>query len=194
MPRKAPKEVVEHRITFGDYERKELRDLINSYQQDKILENVPNIMLGTAGLVVAGTVGFVGYALYYWLDSVPSISDIWTNVFKAAGGETLRNSVMSAAEKLKRANFAKYESVEEINAAYDEIEAEMNANFEQAQQYITLSEGGKRYPPGFIAMQRSLLANEQMLRSKFATDKSDYISQWTAWKAEEINRTNNRES
>lgn len=76
MPRKAPKEVVEHRITFGDYERKELKDAINAYQQDKFLENIPNVMLGVAGLGVAAGVGLVAYALYYWLDSVPSITDV----------------------------------------------------------------------------------------------------------------------
>ena len=71
MPRKAPKEVIEHRITLGDFERKQLTEFVDSYQKDKILENVPNLMLGTAALGIATVAGFVGYALYYWFDSVP---------------------------------------------------------------------------------------------------------------------------
>lgn len=76
MPRKAPKDVVEHRITLGDYERKQLVEAIDAYQKDKVLENVPNFMIGVAGLGFAAACGLVGYALYYWLDSVPSIKDI----------------------------------------------------------------------------------------------------------------------
>ena len=53
MPRKAPKEVIEHRITLGDFERKQLTEFVDSYQKDKILENVPNLMLGTAALGIA---------------------------------------------------------------------------------------------------------------------------------------------
>ena len=79
MPRNAPKEVVEHRITLGDFERKELRDAINSYQNDKIAENIPNYILGGAGLVASGGIALAAYALWKWLD----IGDILDTISKA---------------------------------------------------------------------------------------------------------------
>ena len=68
MPRKAPKEVIEHRITLGDFERKQLVEAIDSYRRDKVLENIPNYFLGVAGIGVAGAVGLVAYAFYKWCD------------------------------------------------------------------------------------------------------------------------------
>ncbi len=68
MPRKAPKEVVEHRITLGDFERKQLVQAIDAYQVDKFAENIPNIMLGAAGLGAAGALGLAAYAFYKWCD------------------------------------------------------------------------------------------------------------------------------
>jgi len=68
MPRKAPKEVIEHRITLGDFERTQLVEAIDSYRRDKVLENIPNYFLGVAGIGVAGAVGLAAYAFYKWCD------------------------------------------------------------------------------------------------------------------------------
>lgn len=68
VPRKAPKEVIEHRITLGDFERKQLVEAIDSYRRDKVLENIPNYFLGVAGIGVAGAVGLAAYAFYKWCD------------------------------------------------------------------------------------------------------------------------------
>jgi len=68
MPRKAPKEVIEHRITLGDFERKQLVEAIDSYRQDKVLENIPNYFLGVAGIGAAGAIGLAAYAFYKWCD------------------------------------------------------------------------------------------------------------------------------
>ena len=75
MPRKAPKEVIEHRITFGDYERKQLEQMIDAYQTDKIAENVPNFIIGGAAVVAAGGVALAAYGLYQWLE-LPPIGEI----------------------------------------------------------------------------------------------------------------------
>lgn len=75
MPRKAPKEVIEHRITFGDYERKQLEQTIDAYQTDKIAENVPNFIIGGAAVVAAGGVALAAYALYQWFE-LPPIKEI----------------------------------------------------------------------------------------------------------------------
>jgi len=182
MPRKAPKEVIEHRITLGDFERKELKDLINSYQQDKVLENVPNIMLGTAGLVVAGTAACVGYALYYWLDSVPSII------------ESVKEGLNIAPNKVKeaftKARYASFSTLEEVNAAWDEEEARLRNNIAFAQKFITAydnGEIGKFHPSWLVNGQRKIVANETETMAKFAIEKSDYIARWQEWKASQTN-------
>jgi len=87
MPRKAPKEVIEHRITFGDYERNELRQAINAYQGDKIAENIPNYILGGAGLIAAGALGLAAYSFWRWCDLgllKDIVADTWEVTKKAS--------------------------------------------------------------------------------------------------------------
>ena len=72
MPRKAPKEVIEHRLTLGDYERTQLVNVVNAYNRDKWLENVPNLISGIGVLGIAGSLGIAAYALYQWFD-LPSL-------------------------------------------------------------------------------------------------------------------------
>lgn len=127
MPRKAPKEVREHRITLGDYERAKLDTLIAAYNRDKYLENIPSMMLGVAGLGVAATIGFVGYALYYWFDSVPSIRDV---VGDLTGRDELAAAVKGATtsvltnmsrEELEAAIAKKRETLEGIRRKASEM-------------------------------------------------------------------------
>lgn len=127
MPRKAPKDVTEHRITLGDYERDRLNKLIEAYNRDKYLENIPNMMLGVAGLGIAATIGFVGYALYYWFDSVPSIKDVIT---EATGGDIIETAVKGAStsflsnmtrEELEAAIAKKRETLEGIRRKASEM-------------------------------------------------------------------------
>ena len=68
MPRKAPKEVVEHRITLGDFERKQLTEAIDSYRRDKIAENVPNYLMVIPAVGIAGGICVAAYAFYRWCD------------------------------------------------------------------------------------------------------------------------------
>tara|TARA_R110000824_G_scaffold363021_1_gene551063 strand:+ start:221 stop:772 length:552 start_codon:yes stop_codon:yes gene_type:complete len=183
MPRKAPKEVIEHRITLGDFERKQLVEAVESYRKDKMLENIPNIMLGTAGLVVAGTVGFVGYSLYYWLDSVPSITETVSNIFTRP-----QDAVKSATSKLTKSGYAKFDTLDEVNAQWDDIEATANAIFDKAQQYVTASENGKNYPLGFIVAQKYILRKRNEKMASLAIERSEYIARWTEWKANQSNQ------
>ena len=81
MPRKAPKEVIEHRITLGDYERKELKEAIDSYRRDKIAENVPNYLLLIPAVGIAGGICVAAYAFYRWCDlagDLPATIAGWT--------------------------------------------------------------------------------------------------------------------
>lgn len=75
MPRKAPKEVIEHRITFGDYERNEIKQLVDYYQVDKVAENVPNFIIGGAAVVASGAALLAAYGLYRWFE-LPPIGEI----------------------------------------------------------------------------------------------------------------------
>lgn len=61
MPRKAPKEVIEHRITLGNYEREQLQEIVKSHQRNNIVRNVNNSLqslsfplLAVAGLIYVG--------------------------------------------------------------------------------------------------------------------------------------------
>jgi len=61
MPRKAPKEVIEHRITLGNYEREKLNEIIDTYQANSALGGISNLLgsigwplLGVAGLIYVG--------------------------------------------------------------------------------------------------------------------------------------------
>lgn len=65
MPRKAPKEVVEHRITLGDFERKEFKQSMDAYQLNH------NIRTG----LIAGGIGLVAYAAY---KIIPGLFDFFT--------------------------------------------------------------------------------------------------------------------
>ena len=69
MPRKAPDGigVTEHRVTLGNYERQQMKEAVDARQANAYLSNVPNIMLGVAGVGVAAGVGIAAYALWRWV-------------------------------------------------------------------------------------------------------------------------------
>jgi len=96
LPRKAPKDVIEHRVTFGDYERAKLDTLVDAYNRDKYLENIPSMMLGVAGLGAAAVFGVIGYALYYWFDSVPSMKEVIRDISGAGLVKTAVTNVSSS--------------------------------------------------------------------------------------------------
>jgi hypothetical protein len=74
IPRKAPNDVTEHRVTLGNYERQQLKEVIDASQANAYLSNVPNIMLGVAGVGVAAGVGIAAYALWRYV-GLGSITD-----------------------------------------------------------------------------------------------------------------------
>ena len=76
MPRKPPGSpgVLEHRITFGDYERAQFKEAVEAYNRDKWLENVPYIGISVAAGAAAVGILYAGYGLYKWFD-LPSLVD-----------------------------------------------------------------------------------------------------------------------
>jgi len=189
MPRKAPKEVIEHRITLGDFERKQLVEAIDSYQRDKVLENVSNLLLGGAGVIVAGTIAAVGYAVYYYLDSVPSIIDSAKDALNIAP-----DKVTSIIDKAKSSTYSRYSTLEEVNAAWDEIEQKVRNTQATSQRFLTLYDAGEIgtfHPTWFVNAQRNVVANSEKELAKLAVERSDYIARWQEYMA---NQTSNQES
>ena len=96
MPRVAPQFngqpcAIEHRITFGDYERRELRKFQESYRFDKFAENLMQII--AAGLVGGGIyLGFkyggaaIGAGLDVTKEAGEFITDVYTDVNNAIRG------------------------------------------------------------------------------------------------------------
>ena len=175
MPRKAPdgKGVIEHRITLGDYERKQLTEFIDSYQKDKVLETVPNIMIGTAALGITAVVGFVGYALYYWLDSVPSIKEVINGI---------RDKIEEPSEKvrdaLENAVDAKY--LELSHAEIYAKKAESDAQFEKMIEGLTQRANlllKSNFPMNKL-MGQKILDSIPAMRQKHRDKWSDILTRW----------------
>ena len=130
MPRKAPKEVIEHRITLGDFERKQLVEAIDSYRRDKIAENIPNYFLGVAGIGVAGAVGLAAYAFYKWcdldLDIVTAAKNFAMDIDNGFTSAVTGNPFYSAVAAGNSAS-TEQEVLEAYNPAIAKIEAQILA-------------------------------------------------------------------
>jgi hypothetical protein len=117
MPRKAPTDVIEHRISLGEYERKRLDEFASAYNRDKWLENIPELLQGTGVVLVGGGLVWGAYGFWTWLTGEKIIHKF----FKAT------NSVLdNVAGDISEAFFG-YDEVEHIrqrqalNDEFDEI-------------------------------------------------------------------------
>ena len=64
MPRKAPTQVIEHRITLGDYERKEIKEALDVRDRQVMIDNVLNgskAVLQVGGLIASAYIGYLGW-------------------------------------------------------------------------------------------------------------------------------------
>ena len=79
MPRKAPNQVIEHRVTLGDYERKELKEALDLRDKQVMFKNT----LNTAGVAVGGA-ALVGstYIIYLALKEIYGFVDPVTDALK----------------------------------------------------------------------------------------------------------------
>jgi len=166
LPRKAPKEVVEHRITFGDFERKELRDAINAYQGDKIAENIPNYILGAAGLVAGGAAALAAYALWRWLD-LGAITDFIEDGWNTVKGATLDfASDIGIGPNFKERvmlDLSQMETEEEIIAYITPLIAKVDKDIARLQEYDAITQesplgNGLKYGESMIENRRKLKA------------------------------------
>jgi len=67
MPRKAPNQVIEHRVTFGDLERKEFKQTLDNLQKQQQLNFYADA--GKTALYTAGAVG-IGYLTFLGLGAI----------------------------------------------------------------------------------------------------------------------------
>lgn len=80
MPRKAPKEIIEHRITLGNYERERIDELLTSYQARSVAKSATDLlssisfpMLGVAALI------WVGFSLDEFIEEAKGQFQSFTN-------------------------------------------------------------------------------------------------------------------
>ena len=128
MPRKAPKEVVEHRITLGDFERKQLVEAVDSYRKDKFAENIPNYIVATAAVGYAGALGLAAYAFYKWcdldLDIVTAAKNFAMDIDSGFTSLVTGNPVYSAVAAGNSAT-NEQEVLEAYNPAIAKVEAQI---------------------------------------------------------------------
>lgn len=81
MPRKAPNQVIEHRITFGDLERKEFKQTLDLHQKQQRIDNIVDgskAVLFTGG---AGVIAWLGYQTWLIVNPPevknPTGSSLW---------------------------------------------------------------------------------------------------------------------
>jgi len=171
MPRKAPKEVIEHRLTLGDYERKQLEQTVNAYQTDKYLENIPNILLG-AGVTLAGAgLALGGYTAWVWLTGDKFIEKVKNATFD--GLDATFGTLFQAA--------GGYDPIEHIRDR-QELRREFNTVIADIDQYC--STGSRNYDEGKcqvayarreeLILKREELEKKQQEEKDAAKESGDY--------------------
>ncbi len=93
MPRKAPSQVIEHRISLSDFERREVKQTLDAIQLRTSLDSAGRFLVGAAAVTVGGLAAFAALDVYKFLKDIP---------------ETVYDSVSGAGKSLKQ-NVAKHE-------------------------------------------------------------------------------------
>tara|TARA_Y100000361_G_C11042130_1_gene280502 strand:+ start:100 stop:639 length:540 start_codon:yes stop_codon:yes gene_type:complete len=140
MPRKAPKEVIEHRITFGDYERKEFKQTLDSFQ----FKN--NLRTG----LIAGGIGLVAYTLY---KVIPGMFDFFGGLFETTPEQKAAlNSIMNISKGSPNPDYPEWalygspRNRDELDMEYERNTKWINARLQKAEETIALYES---LPDGF---------------------------------------------
>jgi len=81
MPRKAPDNVTEHRITFGNLERDFLDQQLKQDRTNSIIKGVASVGPSLGLVVIGGGIALGAYAAYQWvIGAVPTLNPI-NNLF-----------------------------------------------------------------------------------------------------------------
>lgn len=157
MPRKAPSDVKEHRITFGNSERGFIEKVATAYQTDKYLENIPNILLGAGVVLAGGGLALGGYTAWVWLTG-----DKFIDKLKNVTLDGLDNVFGGGLEAI-----AGYDPIEHIRDR-QELRREFNKVTADIDQYC--STGSKNYDEGKceVAYHRreELIAKREQMQNR----------------------------
>ncbi len=103
MPRKAPNQVIEHRITFGDLERREFKQTLDLHQKQ---QRINNIVDGSKAVLYTGGAGVIAWLGYQtWLivnpneEKNPTGSNLWDTFIFRMGGMTKDEYVEKIVER-----------------------------------------------------------------------------------------------
>jgi hypothetical protein len=123
MPRKAPSNVEEVRLTLGDYERRQLTEAVDAYNRDKWFENVPYMIISGAVVGIGAAAVIAAFALSKFLEidilgnTKKFFNDLGEWAVMNIGGVSIGAIALSKAETFK--------TEEEALAYYDPIIADL---------------------------------------------------------------------
>jgi hypothetical protein len=89
MPRRAPTQVIEHRISLSDFERKEFKQTVDTIQLRQSLDSAGKFLVGASAVAVVGTTAFFTLKAYSWVKDIPK--DLGEAV--AGAGKSLKENV-----------------------------------------------------------------------------------------------------
>jgi len=163
MPRKAPTDVTEHRLTLGDFERKQLVQAIDAYQADKFAENVPNLMIGGAAVGAVALAAYIAYKLY---DIVPNPFELTEEEKSAVKWVFSFGGVIGDIQKKEWRTFGVPQEAGDIETMYAINVARLNELLEKAKSTISYFQQLK----GFKVPMVMIKANEAAIQYRDVGD------------------------
>ena len=92
MPRNKCTQVIAHRLSFSDYERKEIKQYLDTVTDEKTVINIQRIGLTVAAGAAAAGVCYVGWVGWQWVKYVTSfvseVTETATGTAEAAWKQT----------------------------------------------------------------------------------------------------------
>lgn len=167
MPRKAPNDVIEHRITLGDYERKELKETLDSIQ----LNN--NLRTG----LIAGGLGLVAYLAY---KLIPNFFDLFetTPEQKAVVDRLFNIDSSYNKEHPEWAIYGNPKDREQLDIMYAQNQTFLEERLQKANQTIAMYE---QMPPGFA---KSVITKPYVTAIEYRDKKhSQAVESLELWRA-----------
>jgi hypothetical protein len=84
MPRRAPTQVIEHRISLSDFERKEFKQTLDQIQIRQGLDSAGRFLVGASAVAVVGTTAYFTLQAYSFIKDIPKdIGDAITGAGKS---------------------------------------------------------------------------------------------------------------
>lgn len=89
MPRRAPTQIIEHRISLSDFERREFKQTTDAIQLRQSLDSAGKFLVGASAVAVVGTTAYFTLRAYSWVKDIPK--DIGEAITGA--GKSLKENV-----------------------------------------------------------------------------------------------------